>query len=151
MVRENIYAAVFAFFSNLTLGSEPLFRTATRKPRTWEQVPKEDQPALLMVERSEVAEPRRALPTRWTFNLDLLLYVHTGAQTDTDVTPASLLNPLLDAIEAAIVIDGETVYQRATLGDIVNYCAIEGTVEKHLGSLGDDAVAIVPLVVRVSA
>ena len=149
MIREDIYSAVFQFFANLTSGGAPLFRTATRKPKTWEQVPKENQPALLLRERSEHGESRKNLPTKWTFNLELLVYVYTGAQSDETVTPASVLNPLLDAIESAIVIDN-FVDQRATLGGLVTYCAIDGTVEKHLGNLGDEAVAIVPLRVLVN-
>jgi hypothetical protein len=149
MTREPVYAAVFQFFAGLTAGNAPLFKVATRKPTTWESVEPEDQPALLLRQRSEHAEHRKFLPTKWTLSLDLMLFVHTGAANDPDVTPAQLLNPLLDAIEASIVID-DFVNGACTLGGLVSYCALDGTVELFLGSLGDEAVAIVPIKVLVN-
>lgn len=149
MTREPIYAAIFAFFAGLTTGNAPLFKTATRRPTTWESVPPEDQPALLMRQKSELGEHRKYLPTKWTLHLDLLLYVHTGAGTDHDVIPSQLINPLLDAIEASLVID-DVVNNVCTLGGLVSYCAIEGSVEIFLGNLGDEAVAIVPIKVLVT-
>lgn len=144
MTRENIYAAAFAFFAGLTTANTPLFKTATRKPTTWESVAPEDQPALLMRQRREVAERRKGFPTKWRFEIDLLLYVHTGGQNDPDVIAAQQINPLLDAIEAALTVDDPS-NDACTLGGLVSHCAINGTVEIFSGDLGDEAVAIVPL------
>lgn len=149
MTREPIYAAVFAFFAGLTAGGSPLFKTATRKPSTWEDVTPEDQPALLLRQRSEIAERRKGLPTKWTLNLDLMLFVHTGAQNDPTLIPAQILNPLLDAIEASLAVDDPS-NNACTLGNLVSHCAIHGAVEIFLGSLGDEAVAIVPIEILVS-
>lgn len=147
--RETIYSGAFAYFSGLTSGGSPLFNTATRKLKTWEQVPPEDQPALLFRQRNELAEARKNLPTKWIFNADLYLYVHTGAQSDPDVTPSQLLNPLIDAIEASLTID-DFIDQRCTIGGLVTYIAIDGALDYHLGAFGDEAVAIVPIRIVVN-
>lgn len=144
MTREPIYAALFAFFAALTVGGSPAFKTATRKVKTWEDVPPEDQPALLLLPRREPAQRKKGLPTIWTLEVDLMLYVHTNAQNDPDVIPHQLLNPLLDAIEASLAID-DVMNNACTLGGLVSHCAIEGAIEIFPGSLGDEAVAIVPL------
>ena len=147
--RQPIYAAVFAFFSGLTAGGSPLFRYATRKFHTWEQVQPEDCPALLMQERGEEAQYRKGLPTIWRLRIALYLYAHTNAAIDPDVVPADLLNPLLDAVDAALVVD-DVSNEACTLGGLVSHCAIEGSIERFQGEQGEDAVAIIPITILVS-
>lgn len=149
MIREPIYSAVFAYFAALTVGNTPLFKSATRRIATWETAAPEDQPMLLMRQRSEVAEHKKGLPTKWTLNVDLGLYVHTGGQNDPTIVASQVLNPLLDAIEAALTID-DLQNQACTLNGLVSRCSIEGVVDISLGSLGDEAVAMVPLVILVN-
>jgi len=144
MTREPIYAAILAFFSALTVGGAPAFKLATRKLKTWEDCSPEDQPALLLRQVNELGERRKGLPTKWTGHVALCLYVHTGAQTDDTVIPSTLLNPLVDAIEAAITVDDFNT-NSATLGGLVSHCAINGDIEYFEGTLGDEAVAIVPI------
>lgn len=142
--RETIYAAIFQFFSGLTQGGSPAFFTATRKAATWDNVQPETMPALLQMQVRETAQYRKGLPTIWTCDIDLYLYVHTGGLNDPDVTPSQLLNPLLDLIEASIVIDDPNNYA-CTLGGLVSHCAISGPIEITEGTLGDQAVAVVPI------
>jgi hypothetical protein len=149
MIREDIDAKVFEFFA--ALGAEnTLFRTATRKAKVWEDVAPEDQPALLMRKRRENAVRRKGFPTRWTFNYDLLLYANTGATKDPEAVPSQILNPLVDAIEAALAVD-DASNEACTLGGIVSHCAINGDIEIHEGVLGDEGVAIVPIEVLTTA
>jgi len=150
MTRETIYAALFQFWSNLTVGGSPAFKTATRKLKIWELVAAEDQPALLQLQRRETVTKPRGLPAKWTLSIDLYLYVHTGANTDQTIVPSQLLNPLMDAIEAALVIDDRS-NDACTLGGIVSHCFIDGAVEIFEGNLGDELVAIIPIVVVVPA
>lgn len=150
MNREPIDAALFAFFSAIAASDgSKLFKTATRKVAHWDGVPPEDCPAMLLLPSRERANRKKGLPTVWTGAYDLLLYVHTGAQNDPSVTPASLMNPLLDAIEAALTVD-DLSNNALTLGGLVSHCAIEGEIVKFLGSLGDEAVAIVPIEILTS-
>ena len=148
MIRENIYQAIFNFWSNLTIGGSPAFKSATRKLKIWENVEAEDQPALLQLQRREFVTKPKGLPAKWTLTLDLYLYVHTGAQNDPSVTPSQLLNPLMDAIEAAMTID-DISNDACTLGGIVSHAFIDGNVEIFEGNLGDQLVAIIPITVVV--
>lgn len=144
MTREPIYAAVLAFFAALTVGAAPAFLTATRKLKTWEDVEPEAQPALLLRQVIEHANYRKGLPTIWTCDVVLMLYVKTQAQNVESVIPSEILNPLLDAIEAAIVVD-DPATNSATLGGLVSHCAIAGDIQYFEGTMGDDAVAVVPI------
>lgn len=150
MNRETIYAAAFAYISALAAGNSPLFKSATRKPTTWESVAPEDQPALLFMQRRELAEKRKTLPTKWTLFADLFLYVHTGAQNDPAIVAAQLMNPLLDAIAAALASD-DISNDACTLGGLVSHCAINGEIQIFPGNLGDEAVAIVPIEILTTA
>jgi len=148
MIRENIYSSVFAFFSNLTVGGSPAFKTATRKLTDWENVEAENQPALLMLQKSEFVSKPRGLPAKWTFTIDLYVYVHTGAINDETVIPTIMINPLIDAIEASIKID-DINNSACTLGGLVSHCYIDGSVEMFEGGLGDQAVVIIPITIVV--
>ena len=119
MTREPIYAALFAFFSALTVGGSPAFKFATRIPKHWEDVAPEDQPALLLLPRTETAQRKKGLPTIWTLELDLLLYVTTNGSIDSAAIPSQILNPLLDAIEAALAIDPSDGRAREMLSRVV--------------------------------
>lgn len=153
ITRETIYAALFAFWQALTLPTVPVptpaFKLATRKVTTWDQVAPEDAPALLMQQVREVSERRRGLPTKWTLEVKLFLYVHTGANTDADIVPSQILNPLLDAIDGALVVD-DINNNACTLGGLVSSCQISGAIETYPGDLGDEAVAVVPLSIVIA-
>jgi hypothetical protein len=145
MTREPLYAAIFAFFAGLTSGGAPLFKTATRDPKHWDECPREDQPALLLRPVSEAAEHRHRVPTKWTLEIELLLYV---AKDDASTPANPIMNPLLDAIETALTPDARDGV--CTLGGLVTYAAYSGPTQLHLGALGDEAVAIVPIRVLVT-
>lgn len=148
MIRENIYSAVFAYWSGLTIGGNPAFKTATRKLTVWENVAAEDQPALLQLQKSETVNKPKGLPARWVLSVELYLYVHTGASNDNSLIASQILNPLLDAVEAAITID-DVMNSACTLGGIVSHCYIDGAVEVFEGNLGDQAACIIPITVVV--
>ncbi len=148
--REVIYGRVFAFFSALTVGGSPAFKTATRKLDTWDGVEAEDCPALLISQRTETAEFRKGLPLKWRLNLDLYLYVRTNAQNDPSIIPSQVLNPLLDAIEDALKRD-DIANDACTLGGLVSHCSYSGSITITEGTLGDEAVALVPISILVPA
>lgn len=150
MTREQIYQAVFAFWQGLTVGGAPAFVTATRYARHWDNVSAEEQPALYQMQVRETARYRKGLPTIWTLELKLLVYVRTNAQSSLpNITPSSIFNPLVDAIEAALVVD-DPFNNACTLGGLVSHCAIEGDIEIYEGNLGDEAVVIVPVKILTS-
>ena len=140
MNREPVYAALFALVQN----AAP-FVTASRRLRHWSDVAAAEQPALFAIQKSETAEERRPLPVKWRARVDLYLY----AQAPDELTPpATVMNPLLDAVEAALAPDPASHVQ--SLGGLVQHCWIAGRIETDEGVLGGQAVAIVPVEILVS-
>lgn len=138
MNREPIYAALFALVSGAAG-----FRTTSRRLRHWSAVEAAEQPALFQVQKKETAQQAEGSPPLWRAELDLYLY----CQAPDDATaPTTVLNPLLDAIEAALLPTGpDAVAGALTLGGLVKHCWIAGAVETDEGALGGQAVAIVPI------
>lgn len=133
--REAIYAAIFSLVSGCAA-----FQTTGRVLKDWSET--DAQPALYQIQTGEVAhESFPGLPLRWTLNVRLFVYAQGDGSSSN--TPSSALNPLIDAIEAAIAPpSGQT---RQTLGGLVEHCWIEGKVEIFEGVLGNQAVAIIPV------
>ncbi|HLI20183.1 MAG TPA: hypothetical protein VKV32_03635 [Stellaceae bacterium] len=139
MTREPIYAALFALVSSCAD-----FVTVSRRLRHWSDVGAAEQPALFQIQKSEAAEERASLPPKWRAAVDLYIY----AQAPDEVTPpATIVNPLLDAIEAALAPDPFTNVQ--SLGGLVSHCWIAGKIMTDEGVLGGQAVAIVPIEILV--
>jgi hypothetical protein len=140
MTREPIYAALFALVSGAAE-----FVTVSRRLRHWTDVGAAEQPALFQIQKSESAEERAPLPVKWRAAVDLYLY----AQAPDELTaPSTIVNPLLDAIEAALAPDPFTHMQ--SLGGLVSHCWIAGKIMTDEGVLGGQAVAIVPVEILVS-
>ena len=139
MTREAIYSALFARMS-----AAAGFATASRRLRHWSDVGTVEQPALFQVQKSETARREAGLPPKWTLAVDLFLYAHAP---DDLTAAATVMNPLLDAIEAALAPDPVTNVQ--SLGGLAAHCWIAGKVETDEGVLGGQAVAIVPIEILV--
>lgn len=141
MNRESVYAALFARASG---AGE--FRTISRRLRHWGDVAPIDQPALFQAQRRETPEQQRGLPAKWRLVADLYIYANSGA--DPGITPTTELNVLLDAVENAFAPDPVTGVQ--TLGGLASHCWISGPIETDEGTLGEQAVAIVPIEILVA-
>jgi hypothetical protein len=138
--REAIFAALFALLS-----SSGAYTTASRRLQHWNDVSKSAQPALYMAQGAQVARTVRGYPTVWTLSVDVYIYV----RTDGGLNPGPIINPLLDAIEAALAPNAAENTQ--TLGGLCEWCRIEGAIETDEGTLGDQAVAIIPISILVSS
>lgn len=137
--REAIYAAAFALAQGVAT-----FKVSSRRFRHWGTMAATDQPALFMTQGREVPQQSRGKPAVWTMHADLWVYANAG--NDESVIVSSLLNPIIDAIEAAFVPASAGVSGNAqTLGGLVSHCWIDGEVEYFEGVLGDQAVVIVPI------
>ena len=136
--REPIYAALFD-----RVAQAAPFVTIGRRLRHWSDVAPAEQPALFVSQKSETATVRTlGAPTVWVLAVDLYVYVHSS---DPYQPPASLLNPLLDAVEAALAPVAATGLQDLGLPEMVQHAYLAGTVETDEGVLGDQAVAILPV------
>ena len=138
IVRESIYAALWA----LGAGAAS-FASANRRLRHWADVAPAEQPALFMSEKGGHAVTKAlGAPIAWTLYADFYVYVHSS---DPYLAPAMLLNPLLDALEAALAPSPATGIQNLGLPVMVQHAYISGKVETDEGVLGDQAIAIVPV------
>jgi hypothetical protein len=138
IAREPIYAALF----ELVAGAAG-FVTAERRLRHWSDVAPAEQPALFMTQKSETAVTKTlGAPLVWTLIVELYLYAHSS---DPHLSPASVLNPLLDAVEAALAPSPATGLQDLGLAAMVQHAAIAGKIETEEGILGDQAIAIIPI------
>lgn len=139
MNREAIYSALFS-----QVVSSSVWRTASRRLLHWNDVPAKQQPALFMAQRGESVQTERGKPPIWRLNVDLYVY----CRTDGGLAPGPILNPLVDAIEAALA--PNQIENAQTLGGLVTWCRIEGAIETDEGTLGDQTVAIIPISILVS-
>lgn len=138
--RETIQAALFQ-----RLAAIPGFVTSSRRLKHWTDVAPAEQPALFQVQKGENWTERRGLPPVRRLSVELFVYVATGA--DPTVAPSQVMNPLIDAIEAALTPDPGQLTQ--SLGGLVEHAWIAGRIETDEGLLGDQAVAIVPVEILV--
>lgn len=134
--REAIQAALFQRLSAI-----PGFATSSRRLKHWTDVAPAEQPALFQVQKGETWIRRQGLPPARRLSVELFVYVSTAA--DPAVAPSQVMNPLIDAIEAALAPDPASLVQ--TLGGLVDHAWIAGKIESDEGLLGDQAVAIVPI------
>lgn len=138
IAREPIYTALFA----LVAGAAD-FVSAARRFRHWSEVTPAEQPALFMRQKTELAAVKTlGAPTVWTLRVDLYVYAH---QSDPYAAPASVLNPLIDAVEAALAPPPATGLQDLGLPAMVQHAYIAGKIETDEGLLRDQAVATIPV------
>ena len=138
ITREPIYAALFA-----RVASAAQFVTTGRRLRHWSGMAPAEQPALFMTQKSEVAAVKTlGAPTVWTLLVEFYLYAHSS---DPYLSPATVLNPLVDAVEAALAPAATTGLQDLGLPSMVQHAMISGKIETEEGVLGDQAIAIIPV------
>jgi hypothetical protein len=140
--RETIYAALYA-----KVAAVAGFVTTSRRLLHWTDTPVGAQPALFMAQISETAETTTpGLNTVYLLNVHLYIYANTrGDQT---ISPASILNPLIDAALLAATFD--RISNKQTLGGLVEYVIPDGTIQTDEGVLGDQGVVIIPLVMKAT-
>jgi hypothetical protein len=138
IAREPIYAALF----DLVAGAAG-FVTAERRLRHWSDVAPAEQPALFMTQKSETGAVKAlGAPPVWSLAVELYLYAHSS---DPHLSPAAILNPLVDAVEAALAPMPATGMQDLGLPSMVQHAMIAGKIETEEGVLGDQAIAIIPI------
>lgn len=140
MNREAIYQALYD-----KLATVPGVKTKGRKLKHWSDVPTSQQPAIFQAQKGEFGQRQQGLGTVWTLTVDVYIYTSTTGSA----FPASQLNDIIDAIESALQPDNP-VRNTNTLGGLVQHCRIEGAIETDEGTLGDQAVAIIPIVITAT-
>lgn len=148
--REAIMTALFSSFDSSTA-----FKTKTRRWQAWQDDPQAHQPDLPLLVQYEMNEDYiytgRGIPPIRTMDVSIMLYGkipagQTIGTADKTTPGASVLNPLIDAVETALAPD-PLADGVQTLGGLVYDCRIEGTVIKALGDADPSGIcaAIIPL------
>ena len=133
--RENIYSALFSLVSYT-----PHFTTKSRKIRHWADVQPSEMPALFQAQIGETCQQTGGgVPAKRIFNVELYIYASSPNNSD---TPSIQLNDLLDMVENTLAPDYSG---KQTLGGIVSHCWIDGRIQTDEGTLGQIAVAIIPI------
>jgi len=140
IIRESIYSALWS------LGSTSAgYATANRRLRHWADVSPAEMPAIFMAEKGGTAVNKAlGAPIVWTLHADFYIYAHSS---DPYLAPATVLNPLLDALETALAPNQTTGILNLGLPNMVTHAYIEGKVDTDEGVLGDLAVAIIPVAI----
>jgi hypothetical protein len=140
-MREEIYAAVFALVSAV-----PNLATSSRRAKPLQEITDDLMPALFQIQAGEAyIQGKPGVPPRRILAVDLEIYVSNSS--DPYGIPGTILNPILDAIEAALTPDPAT--GRQTLGNLVYRCWIEGRIEVFEGLLEGKMVAMIPLQIEI--
>ena len=116
----------------------------SRKLRLWSDVPLASRPACFLFEGgqetyawSEGATPKRSIEAK--------IFVYLNAK-DQNTFGASLVNGVMDALDAAFAISGaDLAFGRNTLSGTVYSCRIDGKPLKDPGDLDGDALLVVPV------
>lgn len=133
--REAKIAALFA-----KLQAIPGVVTKSRRLKHWSDVPAEQQPALYLAQGNQTPQTRTGEPSRWLLDFEIYVYVRTAGEQ----VPGTVLNPILDAIEACFPLNPVTGQHDPGIPGVY-WARIEGAIETDEGTLGDQAVAIVPI------
>jgi len=125
---------------NLVSGSAS-FVTASRRLQLWSSLSPADKPAIFQYERDDTYTNGKQYLPIVEMNVDL--YIYTAPGMDSGITPISILNPLIDAVDAALA--PSIVTKRQTLGGLVSHVWIDGKIMKDPGDLDGDGIAVIPI------
>lgn len=139
MNREAIYSALWAKLEALDG-----FTTKSRRLLHWNDVNRYDQPALFMAQGNQQVITITGQESKWLLNADIYIYVQTDGEP-----PAPIINPLIDAVCNTVnAIHPITGRSDLMVEDaVIEYCRVEGTIETDEGTLGNLAIAIIPIVI----
>lgn len=141
--RDSIYQALFALASGATISGKPAFKATSRGIRSWSQVATEEKPALYQFQVEESLRRNTGSGMPYVDRMLVELYIVVGQQDDSQ--PSSpLLNPLVDAVIAAL--QPSTTAELQTLGGLVYDVRLSGKIEYREGMLGTtNAFAVIPV------
>ncbi len=128
----------------LVAGAFPWKSPPSRRLKLWSDVAPIDRPACFLFEGGLETYGAGAGPNPKR-TLEVKLFVYVDAH-DPGVAGASLLNAILDALDAALQPAGpDGALGRLTLGGSAHSCAIAGRPLKDPGDLDGDGLLVVPV------
>lgn len=144
MDRELIYSRLFDLLREVSG-----VKTFSRRLKVWTDVSAADMPAVFLQQLDEVSETTKGLKTKWTFLLDIYVYVNVGS--DPKISPYTILNPILDDIINLFDQENNEITGGVnTLGGLVHSVKINGKLETDGGAFGPIAIAMIPIEIIVA-
>lgn len=136
--RETVFQALFA-----RLQAIPGVLTTSRRMTLPGQVAIGDMPRLMLWEQPEIARNQTSLPDKRVWEAWAVIVF---SNDDSSIAGATIINPMLEAIEAALGVD-DFARNVCSLGGLVHYARIEGTVIKETGDTDTTGLggAVVPI------
>ena len=141
MIREAAYQALFDL-----LNSIEGIATCSRILTHWDDVSPNQQPALYLAQDTQLASQTKGMPSIYLLGAKVWVYAHRDT---CEVVPSAQINYILDAIHSILMPNPSPEY-RQTLGGVVQHCWINGAIETDEGTLGNQAVAIVPITMQAT-
>ena len=135
--REYVLDALWSSLCDI-----PDFVTKSRRLKLWSELQPEQKPALYMISKNQNrTNNQQNRPGTLLLDVELYIYVYNSDPVN---GPQPMLNRMLDLVERKLDPGPAATYQ--TLGITnVHHCYVNGIIETDEGSLGQDAVAIVPI------
>lgn len=122
------------------------FLTTGRRLKFWTDVA--EQPALFLRDGDEELDYPQEQGVLQLQTLKPEIWIYSNAGQNPDLAPATGLNNLLDAVQAAFAPDSPQT-GRFTLGGLVFWCRLNGKVTKEPGDLDGQAIAIAEVEITV--
>ena len=120
------------------------FLTTGRRVKRWSDVPA--QPALFLRSGDEDLEYVSTIMQKQTIAGEIWMYANAGENPD--AVPETALNNLLDAVQSAFAPDDQRS-GRFTLNGLVEWCRLEGRVQKDPGDTSGQAIAVLDVQITV--
>lgn len=154
--RELIFSTLYTRLSNLS-GVAYISRVF----KTFDDLEASQQPAIIMIKSTEETINQRGYPTVWKLNGLLYLYVRNDA--DPHLGPSVLLNQMLTSIESAFERQPNETYVSnpsfantpndfmTNLNGLCSHAWISGPIQTDEGTLGSQAVAVIPFEIMATS
>lgn len=153
--RERLFSTLYDRLSAI-----PDFAFKSRLFKTYDDLPIDNQPALIMCKGQEQIITAKGMPPIW--KLDGSLYIYCRNDFDTNVSPSIQLNNIIQKVEECFERkpnEIQSVYAQytndldftTTLGGLCVSCTIFGTIVTDEGTLGNQAVALIPFQITATA
>lgn len=133
--REQIFAALFT-----KLQAVSGLTTVSRRLKNTQDIQPEEYPAAFQVQGAQKIVYKGAVPSVLDMEASWVLNTYSD---DPTVAPSTALNALIDA--ACAQLNPSPGFDRQDLGGLVEYCAVEGSIDVVEGVLGNRAVAVIPI------
>ena len=146
VTREAAIEALFAKLSSATWGSSQTFGLKTRRLIAPEQMaaPGSAPGLALVVHHEKTSRPSPTRPPVRTVTAVAVVYIDVSGQANVNVIPDAVLNPIKDAVEAALGVDsGQT--GTCTLGGAVYAAFVSGETIQAAGDATGKGLAVIPI------